>query len=201
MTFESPLRLRLSGSRGQRYAAVVTARRSLGGALAGGLAAVAWAAQQPLDKRAFGSPFDDVELLGKLFTRGRSWPLAGTLLHVQNGMLFGLAYAEVRPLLRGPSLARGLTAGMAEHLLSWPLVRLVDRLHPARRELPALWGNHRAFLQATWRHLLFGALLGELERRLNPRSGPPGQVPASSNGHGDLERASPERVEPRTAAR
>ena len=179
----------------------MTVRRSLGGALAGGLAAAAWAAQQPLDKRAFGSSFDDVELLGKIFTRGRAWPLAGTALHVQNGALFGIAYAELRPFLRGPTLARGLSAGLAEHLLSWPLVRVVDRHHPARRELPALWGNHRAFLQATWRHLLFGALLAELERRLNRGSTPPAPVPASSNGHGDLERATAERVEPRTAAR
>ena len=185
----------------QRYAAVVTVRRSLGGALAGGLAAAGWAAQQPLDKRAFGSRFDDVELLGKLFTRGRTWPLAGVALHVQNGALFGLAYAELQPFMRGPRLARGLSAGLAEHLLSWPLVRVVDRHHPARRELPPLWGNHRAFLQATWRHLLFGALLGELERRLNRRQTAPGPVPASSNGHGDLERTTAEPVEPRTAAR
>ena len=38
--------------------------RTLRGALAGAIAAAAWAAQQPLDKRAFGSDYDDVELLG-----------------------------------------------------------------------------------------------------------------------------------------
>ena len=177
------------------------ARRSLGGAIAGGLAAAAWAVQQPLDKRAFGSSFDDVELLGKIVTRGPSWPLAGAALHIQNGALFGLAYAELQPFLRGPGLARGLSVGIAEHLLSWPLVRVVDRFHPARRELPALWGNHRAFLQATWRHLLFGAVLGELERLLNRRPTPRSGVPASSNGHGDIERAAAPRMEPRTVAR
>ena len=148
-----------------------------------------WAAQQPLDKRAFGCRFDDVELLGKLVTRGRSWPLAGAALHVQNGALFGAAYAQLRPLLAGPPIARGLSAGLAEHLASWPLVRVVDRHHPARLELVSLWGNHRAFAQATWRHALFGVLLGELERRLNRRYEAPAPVPAFSNGHGDLELA------------
>ena len=167
----------------------MTVRRSLRGALAGGLAAAAWAVQQPLDKRAFGCRFDDVELLGKFVTRGPSWRLAGAALHIQNGAVFGAAYAALRPFLVGPPVARGLSAGLAEHLASWPLVRVVDRHHPARAELVPLWGNHRAFAQATWRHVLFGVLLGELERRLNRRDEPPAPVPASANGHGDLERA------------
>ena len=44
---------------------------------------------------------------------------------------------------------------------------MIDRFHPARRELEPLAGNHRALAQATWRHLLFGAALGVLEPRLN----------------------------------
>lgn len=165
------------------------AARSLRGALAGGLAAGAWAAQQPLDKRAFGCRFDDVELLGKLVTRGSAWPLVGAVLHLQNGAAFGAVYAQLRPLLPGPPVACGVAAGMVEHVASWPLVSLVDRRHPARRELVTLWGNRRAFAQATWRHVLFGALLGELERRLNGRYDAPRPVPVSSNGYGDIERA------------
>ena len=54
-----------------------------------------------------------------------------------------------------------------------------------------LWGDPRAFAQATWRHLLFGAVLGELERRLNP-PGAPELEPiddrtVSTNGHGSIE--------------
>jgi hypothetical protein len=59
-------------------------------------------------------------------------------------------------------------------------------------ELPKLWGSGRAFAQATWRHLLFGLILGELERRLNagPEAAPPQPEAAySSNGHGSLETA------------
>ena len=170
-------------------------RRALGGAVAGGLAAAVWAAQQPFDKRVFGCGFDDVELLGKLITRGSSWPLAGIALHVHNGALFGALYAQLRPLVPAPPQALGLTVGLAEHLASWPLVRVVDRHHPARSELVTLSGNRRAFGQAAWRHALFGALLGMLEQRFNRGRDDLRPVPASSNGQGDIElAASPARA-------
>ena len=64
---------------------------------------------------------------------------------------------------------------LAEHLALWPLTALTDRVHPARKDLPKLIGNRTAFAQATWRHLLFGFVLGELERRVNaePEPAPP----------------------------
>jgi hypothetical protein len=81
---------------------------------------------------------------------------------------------------------------MVEHLGLWPLGRASDRLHPARKELPKLTGNRRALAQATWRHLLFGVVLGELERRVNAEPEPTPPEPEavySSNGHGTLEHA------------
>jgi hypothetical protein len=165
-------------------------QRSLGGAIAGSLAAAVWAAQQPLDKRVFGCEYDDVELLGKLVTRGREWPLVGLAMHMGNGALFGALYAQARPFAPAPPVAAGLAAGLAEHALSWPLVGLVDNHHPARGEMPTLWGDRRALLQATWRHALFGAVLGALEALVNDRSGDePPTVPFSSNGHGSIETA------------
>ncbi len=165
-------------------------QRSLRGAAAGAVAAAVWAAQQPLDKRVFGCDYDDVELLGKLVTRGREWPAAGLLLHVQNGAAFGAIYSALKPFLPGPPIARAVLASMAENFGSWPLALAIDRYHPARRDLPALEGNRRAFAQATWRHLVFGAVLGELERRLNPADAfEPLDVPVSSNGHGNIEHA------------
>jgi hypothetical protein len=163
----------------------------MNGALAGALAAGAWAAQQPLDKRAFGTRYDDVELLGKAVTRGSSWAVAGTAIHLLNGAAFGAAYALARPFVPAPPTAVAVGAGLAEHLAGWPLATLVDRHHPARSELETLGGNRRAFAQAAWRHLLFGLVLGELERRLNPADElePPGEVDVSSNGHGNIERA------------
>jgi hypothetical protein len=140
---------------------------SLRGALAGAVAAGLWAAQEPLDRRVFGVPYSDVELLGRT-TRSAAWRPIGALLHVGNGALFGALYARVAPSLPGPSWARGLAAGMAEHLATWPSTALVGRLHPEGERFPRLWGDHRAFAQATWRHALFGVLLGTVERRLNP---------------------------------
>ena len=168
--------------------------RTLKGALAGAVAAGVWAAQQPLDKRVFGSRYDDVELLGKAVTRGPGWYPVGLAIHLQNGALFGALYANVAPLVPVPVHLRGVLAALAENFGSWPLVRLSDRVHPARDELPPLTGDLRALAQATWRHVLFGVVLGELERRLNPV--PQFEFPdydgvVSSNGHGRLEHAAP----------
>ncbi len=151
-----------------------------------------WAVQQPLDKLVFGERYDDVELLGRAVTRSDGWYPVGLALHLQNGALFGAAYANLAPALPIPPILRGPTAAMAEHLALWPLCALSDRLHPTRSVLPALSGNRRAFAQATWRHLLFGIVLGELERRLNaePEPVPPEpEAEFSSNGHGTLEHA------------
>ena len=166
-------------------------RRTLNGAVAGGVAAGLWAAQQPLDKRAFDCGYDDVELLGKAVTRGPAWQVVGVAMHVQNGMAFGAAYSALRPLLPGPPVVWGLAAAMVENVGLWPLGRLVDRYHPARGELTSLTRNRRAFAQATWRHALFGLVLGVLEARLNDRSAdePPAPVPVESNGHGSIEQA------------
>jgi hypothetical protein len=146
----------------------------------------------PLDKRVFGFPYDDVELLGKAVTRGPAWRAIGLALHLQNGAIFGAVYANVAPSVPLPSWARGPLAGLVEHLSSWPLTAMSDRVHPARRQMPALAGNGRALAQGTWRHVLFGVVLGELERRLNPELEselPPFTGAISSNGHGNLERA------------
>ena len=94
-----------------------------------------WAAQQPLDKRVFGSRHDDVELLGKLATRGGGWPGVGLAIHLANGAAFGAVYALVRPFAPGPATATGAGAALAEHLATWPLTTFVDRYHPARKEL------------------------------------------------------------------
>jgi xanthosine utilization system XapX-like protein len=157
-------------------------RRIPSGALAGAVAAGVWAAQQPLDKRAFGSDYDDVELLGKLVTRDSGWQAAGLSIHLANGAAFGAVYALLRPLFPGPPQVAGLAAGLGEHLATWPLTALIDR---------KLVGDRRAFAQSAWRHALFGLVLGELERRLNRdfRFDPLEQVPVSSNGHGNIEHA------------
>jgi hypothetical protein len=165
--------------------------RTLKGAFAGAVAAMAWALQQPLDKFVFRSRYDDVELLGRAVRPDAGWYRAGLVLHLQNGALFGALYANLAPGLPLPPGLRGPMAGLAEHIALWPLVGLTDRFHPAHDQLPVLSGSRRAYAQATWRHLLFGYVLGELERRLNAdEPTPPGPTPNyASNGHGSLERA------------
>jgi hypothetical protein len=164
--------------------------RTLRGALAGAAAAAVWAAQQPLDKRVFGVDSDDVELLGRLATRGPAALPLGALMHLANGAVFGAAYANLAPSVPLPAPLRGPVAGLLEHLATWPGTAVIDRLHPAAGELPKLWGSGRAFAQSTWRHLLFGLVLGELERRLNPPEAELEGVhddTAASNGHGSAE--------------
>ncbi len=161
--------------------------RTLRGALAGVAAAGVWAVQQPLDRRVFGVPYDDTELLGRWVVPKGAWQPAGIALHLGNGALFGALYANVAPRLPVPPALRGPLAGLAEHLATWPGTALLPRVHPA--DLPPLWGSGRAFAQATWRHLLFGFVLGEVERRLNPpvEDAPVDDAVAATNGHGSAE--------------
>ena len=133
-------------------------------ALAGATAATLWGLQEPLDKRLFRCDYSDVAVLGKAVTRGAAWPAVGLGVHAVNGAVFGLVFYEVK---RRVSLdPRRLAVGMAlaEHVALFPLTYFVDRFHPARGEsgVPSLLTNRRAFGQATWRHALFGAVLGRL---------------------------------------
>jgi hypothetical protein len=168
-------------------------RRTLRGAVSGAAAAAVWALQQPLDKRVFGSSYDDVELLGRTVARGEGWFGPGLAMHLVNGAAFGAVYANLAPSLPLPAPLRGPAMALAENFAGWPLTALSDRVHPARAQLPRLSGDRRALAQATWRHLLFGVVLGELERRANAEPEAPAPEPEtppySSNGHGSLEHA------------
>jgi hypothetical protein len=143
---------------------------SLRGGVAGAIATVVMTLEQPLDKRLFNSRYDDVEILGKLITRGDHWRPIGFAVHVQNGAIFGAAYTRIKPSLPGPPVVRGLLMGLIQHVATWPTAGpLMDRYHPARKELPKLAANPRAFGQATIRHAVFGIALGLLEDALNDR--------------------------------
>jgi hypothetical protein len=143
---------------------------SLRAGVAGAVATVVMTLEQSLDKRLFDSRYDDVEILGKLVTRGEHWQPIGFVLHVQNGAVFGVAYGRLKSSLPGPAVLRGLMVGLIEHVAAWPLTLVFDRYHPAREELPKLATNPRAFGQATIRHAVFGIVLGLLEEALNPSS-------------------------------
>jgi hypothetical protein len=166
--------------------------RTLRGAACGAVAAGVWALLQPLDKLVFSSPHDDVAVLGKAVTRGDGWSPVGLALPTGNGAVFGAVYANIAPAMPIPAPLRGPVVALLEHVALWPLATVADRVHPAREDLPRFGGNRTAFAQAAWRHLLFGFVLGELERRVNAEPEPAPPEPAadySSNGHGSLEGA------------
>jgi len=126
-------------------------------------AALVWAAAEPLDQRLFRSDYSDIALLGKAVS-GRHWRPIGLAMHALNGAAFGLAFDLVRRRTDAKAVTLAVGSAVAENAALWPLCALVDRYHPARGEpgLPPLARNGRAFAQATWRHALFGAVLGVL---------------------------------------
>ena len=133
-------------------------------AAAGATAALVWAAQEPLDQRVFGCDYSDVAVLGKAVTRGPRWRTVGLAMHAANGAAFGLVFEALRRRTRVEPRRLALGLALAEHMALYPLSWFVDRHHPARGEpgVPALLHNRRAFALATWRHTLFGWVLGRL---------------------------------------
>jgi hypothetical protein len=129
--------------------------RILRGAAAGAVAASVWAAQEPLDMRLFGVAYSDPELLAKPIGGSRA---AGIPIHLANGAFFGAVYSLVAARIPGAGVLKGAAAGLAEHVATWPTMRFLPSVN--------LWGNHRAFAQGVWRHLLFGAVLGVVYERL-----------------------------------
>jgi hypothetical protein len=131
----------------------------LRGALAGAIAAAAWAAAEPALGRRFRTPYSDLRLLGGLTGRG---PAAALGIHLGNGALFGAAFEW----LGGRGVTRGVIAAQAENVALWPLMAVVDRIHPDRRSgaWPPLVSNGRVFAYEATVHALFGAVLGLLLR-------------------------------------
>ena len=133
-------------------------------ALAGAAAAAVWAAAEPLDQRVFRFPYSDIAILGMFATRGPRWRQAGWAMHVANGAVAGLIFWAIYDRIGGNVFWLAVAFAMVEHLLTYPLTLLTDRYHPARGapELPPMSRSGRAFAQATFRHLLFGVVLGLL---------------------------------------
>jgi hypothetical protein len=116
-------------------------------AAAGAVAAVVWGLQEPFDQRLFGCDYSDVLFLG----RGRR--SLGFAIHAANGAAFGVGFNEVRQRVDVDQGRLALVLALGEHLALWPLIALVDR---------ELVTSPRAFALATYRHALFGLLLGRL---------------------------------------
>ena len=139
-------------------------------AAAGAAAATVWGLLEPLDERLFRSDYRDVALLGKLVTRGRGWRAAGFVLHAANGAVFGLGFDAVRRRSRLAPRRLAIGLALAENVALYPLAALVDAKHPRRgeRHLPPLL-RPRVFAQETFRHAVFGLVLGSLVERNRSR--------------------------------
>jgi hypothetical protein len=116
-------------------------------AAAGAFAAVVWGVQEPLDQRVFGCDYSDVLFLG----HGRR--SLGFVVHAANGALFGIAFDAARKRVDVDQRRLALALALGEHVALWPFISLVDR---------RLVTSPRAFAQATYRHALFGFVLGRL---------------------------------------
>jgi hypothetical protein len=140
--------------------------RLVRGAAAGATAAAVWAIAEPLDRRLFRFPYSDVALLGKIITRGPHWRPVGLALHTANGAAAGAVFTSVERRIRGGTIRGAVEFALVEHALTYPLTLLTDRYHPARDSpgVPPMSRSIRALAQATWRHLLFGLVLGLLTR-------------------------------------
>ncbi len=132
--------------------------------LAGAVAAAVWGLEEPIDQRLFRFPYSDIAILGKFVTRGPHWRAAGWVMHVVNGAVAGLVFWALFERFGSNAFWFAVAFAMVEHLVTYPLTLLTDRFHPARGapELPPMSRSGRAFAQATWRHLLFGVVLGLL---------------------------------------
>ena len=116
-------------------------------AAAGAVAALVWGLQEPLDRRVFGCDYSDVLFLG----RGRR--SLGFAVHLANGALFGIAFDTARRRVDVDQRRLAIALALGEHVALWPFITLVDR---------DLVTSPRAFAQATYRHALFGFVLGRL---------------------------------------
>jgi hypothetical protein len=134
-------------------------------AAAGAVAACVWGLQEPLDRRVFRNDYSDVAVLGKALTAGQGWWPLGMSIHLANGALFGLVYDEIRHRTSIEPCRLAFAMALGEHLALYPLSSLVDRYHP-RRGAPGVVSllSLRGFAQATWRHALFGLVLGRAAR-------------------------------------
>ena len=116
--------------------------RTLRAALAGAVAAGCWAAAEPLLARATGGYHRQARLIGGLIAPDGLWRAAGLAVHLANGAAFGIAFDR----LGGHGVARGVLAAEAENALLWPLVAVLDRIHPDVRSgtWPPLLRNRHA---------------------------------------------------------
>ncbi|MCL4543499.1 MAG: hypothetical protein M1118_02695 [Chloroflexi bacterium] len=147
-------------------------RRMCNGALAGLAGIAAWIIVMPWDKRLFRSDYDDIELLGTPFARGRAAWFLGLVLHMLNGLTFGAVYAlAAEPNLRGSGWLRGFITAELEGTSFSTFCPVLDRIHPGiRGGCTGKTATLPAVAQGIIRHAVFGVVLGFVFEILEQRS-------------------------------
>jgi hypothetical protein len=150
--------------------------RGLGHAILAGLAgAVAFLFAMAVDLAVLRRRTNDLRLLAGLLPGGaRFWPLLGTLMHLANGAALGVLYGRLRRVFPFSGWLAGSLFALAENLALWPIVALLDRVHPeirAGRLEP--FNRPVPFLQEVWRHLAYGLTLGILYDRWQRKESEP----------------------------
>jgi hypothetical protein len=141
----------------------MSAARTLRVAIAGAAAAGLWVAVEPAIRRVTGGRHTQVRLLGGLVAPRGPWREIGLGMHLANGAMFGLAFDRLG--LRGAG--SGAVAAEAENALLWPLVGVIDRIHPDVRSgaWPPLARSRSEFAQEVLGHAVFGSVMGALSPR------------------------------------
>ena len=158
-------------------------------ASAGVAAALAYLAEQELDRRLLNPRSDDLLLGGLVTSNTRIRRPLGLAMHLIAGALFGVTFTRVAaPRLRGPDWLRGVVAAQLENAALWPIVVLLDRVHPAVRRGDLARLNRPPYvLQQVLRHVALGATVGLLARG-DPRPSRAGPADAHSAGHSERRR-------------
>lgn len=139
-------------------------------AIAGLAAGAAYVVAQEIDIRLTGRNVDDLAALGRFVVR-QPGParLVGLVIHLVNSVVLALVYSRVEAKLPGPPVARGALFATVENIVLYPIT-MFDKKHPGIRDgsIARYW-TWPAFLQSVPRHLVYGAVLGVLLRRLRAR--------------------------------
>lgn len=137
-------------------------QRSAAGAVAGLIAGAAFLLAMALDIALTRYRSNDLRLLSGIVPGfGRLWPVLGTVIHLVNGAALGAVYAHIEDRFSGPGWFKGIAFGLVENALLWPVIVMLDRVHPDIRAgtLPK-FNRATPFLQEVFRHVVYGAVLG-----------------------------------------
>lgn len=156
----------------------VNTGRVLKGAISGLAGGVAFAAVMKADMALSGRRVDDFQLLAGFGPTRDHWPVAGAIVHAGNSVALGGLYAVVSDRLPGKGWQRGLTFAMVENSLLWPLLIILDRVHPAIQsgELP-VYNRPWPFFVESVRHAAYGLVLGSLFEQLTTHEPKPTSEP------------------------